>query len=147
MANGIRLSTLRRRIEKGKVQVSGNEAARAFANLQTGVQPWMLDTHYWALPIATWDDVLRHMGVGEFTYRSEQSDCDDFAMCLRGRVPLELGINGVGVVLDFSGGHAYSAMLVADGADSLRARLLEPQAGYPSTWWIPESKLRKGSTS
>ena len=50
-------------------------------------------------------------------YVSERFDCDDFAMLFKANMS-KLGANGVGWVLDFSGGHAYNAVALWDSENS-----------------------------
>lgn len=136
MANGIRLSRLRRQIKSLHQEAPGSVIASAWNETPgRGLSPWLLDTTYRALPKPLWDSVLQHMGISEFDYKSQRSDCDDFAFAMRGRVPLELRVNGIAAVLDWSGKHAYNALVYTEGG-GFHVAFIEPQAPDPSSWWI-----------
>jgi hypothetical protein len=53
----------------------------------------------------------------EEEYISERFDCDDFAMLFKASMS-KLGSNSMGWVLDFSGGHAYNAVVLWDSENS-----------------------------
>ena len=85
-----------------------------------------VDSRYRALPLATWELVLAYNGVDRTRYKSEHFDCDNFALCLAGDVSQRWKVNGIGIVLDYSAGHAYNCVLVwEDGEVDLR--MVEPQ--------------------
>lgn len=132
MANGIKLSKLRKDIQKYKRELNHQELFdlwRETPAINLGLT--FYDRKYISLPKEVWNDILQHIGIGEFNYKSEISDCDDFAFALRGRIPLELKVNGIGVVLDHSGGHAYNAILHHEGIE-----FIEPQGANPYEWWV-----------
>ena len=111
MANGIRKSTLVRRLRKNAVEVAPQQIQEALQR-QFGQQArTLVDRTYLAAPHWLLRDILQYSGADEYHYRAEASDCDDFAYYLRGELPCKLGFNGVGVVLDYSAGHAYCAIL------------------------------------
>ena len=139
MAHGIRLLALRRDIRKSYAKISHGELVNLWMDTPARtLQLCPLDTEYAAVPREVWNDVLQHCGIGRYSYQSEQRDCDDFAMALRGRVPLELGLNGVGIVMDWSGRHAYNALVYRDGKGLCRIGFIEPQADDPSGWWVKQ---------
>ena len=56
-------------------------------------------------------------------YVKERYDCDNFAFSFKAMVDKRFGVNNVGLVIDYSGGHAYNIMVFSDGS----VRLFEPQ--------------------
>ena len=59
-------------------------------------------------------------------YQSEQTDCDDFAILMKGLMSAEFGINDFGIALGWTpmGYHAFNACRVED-----RRVYVEPQTG------------------
>jgi hypothetical protein len=58
-------------------------------------------------------------------YRPGRFDCEDYALTYKTLIAMLMGINTVGVVIDWSGAHAYNIVMTADGTVSL----YEPQEG------------------
>ena len=126
MANGIRKDTLVRRLRKNAVEVAPQQVQEALQR-QFGQQArTLVDRTYLAAPHWLLKDLLQYSGASQYRYVAEQSDCDDFAYYLRGELPCKLGFNGVGVVLDYSAGHAYCAVLTWRNGQ-LHVALVEPQ--------------------
>ena len=92
-----------------------------------------LDRTYTALPMEVWAEILEWSDVDRVGYVSESRDCDNFAVALAGQVGLRFGVNGCGIVVDYSGKHAYNMLLVStpdadgDGSPDLAIALVEPQ--------------------
>ena len=113
---------------------TAREVASALRDAGLGkLQPMLLDRTYTALPMATWASILAWSDVDRVQYVAERRDCDNFALALAGQVGLRLSVNGCGVVVDYSGQHAYCVLLVEDTArGGIYARLVEPQSdGLP----------------
>ena len=144
MANGISLRQLRSAIRKQSRTFSLEEVVDAWRRSPgRALVPWLLDTEYHAVPHDVWRMILQDSGVDKQRWVAETRDCDDFAFALRGTVPLRLGVNGLGVVIDLSSSHAYSAVLCVSG-DSLEVGFVEPQR---DEWVVPGSddyKLLEG---
>ena len=122
---------LRARIEADRVDVTPQQVATAMRMSDIrGLQAKLLDgKSYTALSMETWMAILEWSDVDRVIYVAEQRDCDNFAIALAGQVALRLGVNGVGIVLDYSGGHAYNCLLVKDTAKGgCYLRLVEPQS-------------------
>jgi len=127
MANGIPKRTLIREIKRLAREVTIDDLQLAWSkSAAKGLGLMILDRRYLAVPEETWRKVLQYSGVDSVPYREESRDCDDFAFALRGELPLKLGLNGVGIILDSSGKHAYSALLVW-GENGLEVDFVEPQ--------------------
>ena len=121
------LKDLRKTVRKAKRTVSSTDiekihAASGLSNLQ--FVP--LDTSYVALPAEIWELFLEYSGVDRIKYKSDTMDCDDFAQILCGECKRKLHVNGIGLVVDFSGGHAYNALLAYEGSE-LSLLTIEPQ--------------------
>ena len=87
-----------------------------------------LDASYRVLPEHEALEVAQRTHTRAFKYVSEYADCDDFAFCFRGLVPLMSQINSVGLVINYAGHHAFNCMFVRDSADVVKLRLVEPQS-------------------
>lgn len=100
-------------------------AVKTFAD-DHGVDPeieWVfLDKHYFA-PHTLVTDVGKITGV--LPYRPERFDCEDFAALYKVMHAFVLGVNAVGIVVDWTGGHAYNIVIMSDGS----VNLVEPQNG------------------
>lgn len=57
-------------------------------------------------------------------YVKEKYDCDNFAFSFKAMVDKRFGLNGVGLVIDYSAGHAYNIVVFKDGS----VKLFEPQS-------------------
>ena len=127
MANGIDKRSLRRLIAKTAKIFSAQEVAEAWQlSMGKRLSAEFVDRQYTAVPYHVWEQILQDSNVSNRKYVSERSDCDDFAYALRGTVPLNLNVNGIGVVLDISGRHAYNAVLSMSG-EALYIAFVEPQ--------------------
>lgn len=74
-----------------------------------------LDSRYRVVDIDTWKLILAYNGVDAEKYKSEEFDCDNFAVCLSGDVAQRWHLNSVGIVVDFSAQHAYNCVVTPDG--------------------------------
>ena len=126
MANGVRKDWLIRRIKKYAVEITPRQIQEALQRQFGQSARTMVDRKYLALPEWLVDYTLKYSGADKYRYVSEFSDCDDQAYYLRGELPCKLGFNGVGVVLDYSAGHAYCAILTWRNGE-LHVALVEPQ--------------------
>ncbi len=121
------LKDLRKSVRKTKRTVSYAAVARVHEESELGpLQLVPLDTAYVALPTETWELFLEYSGVDRIRYKSDTMDCDDFAQILAGECKRKLHVNGIGLVVDFSGGHAYNALLAYEGS-KLALLTIEPQ--------------------
>ena len=128
MANGIYLSEVRREVRKTVREVSYQELTDAFRRSELNQMYFeCVDTRYRVLPEKTWELFLRWSGVDDLKYESEFHDCDDFAYILKGECHRKLKINGIGLIIDCSGGHAYSALAVDRDDGRLHIASVEPQ--------------------
>lgn len=121
------LKDVRKSVRKTKRTVNYADIVQAHdASGLSTLQLVPLDTSYVALPIETWELFLQYSGVDRIQYKSDTMDCDDFAQILCGECKRKLRVNGIGLVVDFSGGHAYNALLAYQGSE-LSLVTIEPQ--------------------
>lgn len=93
----------------------------------TGMQILPCDRRYQILDSEGWDCALDFTGVDRIKYISEFFDCDNFAIVLAAVCAMKFHINSVGIVFDFSGGHAYAVLPVRQPDGSIEFIILEPQ--------------------
>lgn len=86
-----------------------------------------LDNRYYCLSAAAWDGLIKAVGTEPNKYAADRFDCDAFSRVWYGRVAEDYEINGMGIVIDWSGKHSYNALLVAGADGTLTVRLFEPQ--------------------
>lgn len=121
------LKDVRRAVRQTKKMFSAQDALQVFRHSDIGHLWWNpLDGRYVALPIETWEMFLKYSGVDRLHYKSETLDCDDFAVILAGECKRKTQVNGIGIVVDFSGGHAYNMLLAYKGS-KLFIITIEPQ--------------------
>ena len=111
------------------VQYSADQVKKAFANSKLSqMQLLQLDSQYFCLPKDKVDTMVSEITTPHLHYIAERNDCDKFALKFASTVVWTYGSNGVGVVLDTEGQHAYNVLVVAgdDGADPT-VEVVEPQ--------------------
>ena len=91
---------------------------RAVTNMFPGMRIVSLDNSYTCVKQSVFEELLKNDTTDRLTYESELRDCDDFAFMLRTSMS-QAGLTGVGVVIDYSAGHAYNvvAMLPDNGKE------------------------------
>ena len=85
----------------------------------------MLDSEYRALAETEWDKVLTFTDTATRQYIAQYRDCDKYAFLWHSEVNLLL-CNGVGMVINYTGHHAYNVILVAGGGEPT-FQFIEPQ--------------------
>ena len=116
-------------IKAERRDVTAKQVAEAIqGSTLSALRPSLLDSKYTALPLEVWQAILEWSDVDRMAYIAEQRDCDNFAVALAGQVGLRLGVNGCGIVVDYSGQHAYCCILVAEADGDLVPLLVEPQS-------------------
>ena len=91
--------------------------------LTSGMKRLHLDSKYWACSKKEFQDWITWDWTNKKKYISEQYDCDNFAFNFKARVARKFGVNSVGLVIDYSGGHAYNLIVFSDGT----WKIFEPQ--------------------
>ena len=104
--------------------------------LSNGMKKLNLDTKRW---VCSQEDFVKWI-IWDWTnckrYIAEEYDCDNFAFSFKARTDRKLGINCVGLVIDYSGGHAYNVVAFSDA----RPKLYEPQGDRWKEVGDPRSK-------
>jgi len=88
-----------------------------------GVSRLAMDSKYWLLTQRDAWRVIEWSQVNTIPWEAELYDCDDHAEALRNDFRT-FGINCCGMVIDWSGGHAYNVIFFPDG----QFWFLEPQS-------------------
>jgi len=89
-----------------------------------------IDNKYWTCSEKDWKKIIEFDWTDEKKYVTEQYDCDNFAFNFKARVARKFGLNSVGLVIDYSGGHAYNLIVFSDGT----WKIFEPQSdNFPYT--------------
>lgn len=117
-------------IEKHTSVASSDEIVKAMRRSLIGGDGMYIvpcDTDYWILDGVGWQHSLDFTGVDKKRYISERFDCDNFAIVLAAIMADKFQINSVGIVFDFSGGHAYAVLPVRQEDGSIEMVILEPQ--------------------
>ena len=122
------LRDVRKTVKRTERKVDAGEVIEAFNRSPLSrLQLMLVDRDYWVIPEQSWFDILNWSVVDRIKYRAERQDCDDFAKILWGEVARKFQLNSIGLVLDFSGGHAYSAVVIDDNG-RLAVAAVEPQS-------------------
>ena len=91
--------------------------------LVPGMNRLHLDSKYWACSKKEFEGWIEWDWTNKKRYVSEEYDCDNFAFSFKARCDRKIGINTVGLVIDYSGGHAYNLVCFTDAP----VTLYEPQ--------------------
>ena len=111
------------------VQLSEDEVQSVIKDLRNkgGFQGWLrLDGTYYTTDLDTFKKIIEWDWTDTRKYISETFDCDKFAMYFKSRMAIDFHINAIGVVLDYSAGHAYNLVILKD-AQGVKWLLYEPQ--------------------
>jgi len=82
-----------------------------------------LDNKYLITNQADMKKIIKWDWTDNKKYISEKYDCDNFAFSFKAMVDRKFGVNNVGLVIDYSSGHAYNIIVFNDGI----VKLFEPQ--------------------
>jgi len=91
--------------------------------INSGMKRKNLDTKYWSCGRTDFEAIVNWDWTDKKKYVAEKYDCDNFAFSFKARMDRKFHLNNVGLVIDYSGGHAYNCVIFADGT----AELFEPQ--------------------
>jgi hypothetical protein len=92
-----------------------------------GLNGWLrLDGTYYTTNLETFKKIIEWDFTDTRKYLLDQFDCDKFAIYFKSRMAIDYKINSIGVILDYSSGHAYNIIIVKDN-DQVKWLLYEPQ--------------------
>lgn len=113
-----------RAVRDSKQTISQQELRKMFSESPLrGLQLVPLDSRYVIVDTNTIGLVTAYNGVDLEEYKSESYDCDNFALSFAGDVPQRWDVNCIGIVIDFSAGHAYNCAATIDNG----IVIIEPQ--------------------
>ena len=130
MARRPRIDTIRRAVARKHIEINDQRLGEICqASAVHRLRSLMFDSKYRAVDLETWKLILKRSQIDKYRYRSDIKDCDNFVAALFGTIPLEYGVNTVGLVIDYSGRHAYNALVYYDtDITDLKIALVEPQS-------------------
>jgi hypothetical protein len=109
--------------------LSEQELQNVINDLQSkgGMKGWLrLDGTYYTTDMETFKKVVEWDWTDTRKYVLNRFDCDKFAMYFKSRMAVDFHINAIGVILDYSAGHAYNLVILKD-SQGVRYYLFEPQ--------------------
>jgi len=94
--------------------------------LKGGMSEWLrLDGNYYTADMDSLKRIIDWDWTDTRKYITDTFDCDKFAFYFKARIAIDFGINAIGIILDYSAGHAYILLIVKDS--SINWYLYEPQ--------------------
>ena len=99
------------------------------------LQLLQIDEEYRSLSLDNWNKVLQASDTSKQKYIKNFYDCNHFAVLFKAEVGLIL-VNGCGLVLDFSGEHAFNLIIVGEENKPPSFKFVEPQL---DNWIVPNS--------
>ena len=88
----------------------------------------MMDSNIYCLPKDKIDQMLSEIGTNHLHYLSDRNDCDKFALKFASECVWTYGTNGVGIIVDYAGAHAYNCLVIDGGKDKPPTiEIVEPQ--------------------
>jgi len=111
------------------VVLSEQELQNVINDLQVrgGMKGWLrLDGTYYTVGMETFKKIVSWDWTDTRKYVLDRFDCDKFAIYFKSRMAVDFGINSVGVILDYSAGHAYNLVILKD-SQGVKWMLFEPQ--------------------
>ena len=109
------------------VEMSGGHISQALLNqkiMSAEMERKHLDAKYWVCSRVDFEAIIRWDWTDKKKYVAEKYDCDNFAFSFKARMDRKFHLNNVGLVIDYSGKHAYNCVIFSDGT----AELFEPQS-------------------
>jgi hypothetical protein len=100
------------------------ELATDFKNFpRGGMQRIPLDARYYLTTPHDFSKIVENTVIDHRNYKKAKFDCENFAFAFQSVVAQQYGLNSVGVVIDYEGGHGYNIVMYEDGT----TELFEPQ--------------------
>ena len=92
--------------------------------ISMGMDILSLDNKYLVTNQADMKKIIEWDWTDNRKYVAEKYDCDNFAFSFKAMVDRKFNVNNVGLVIDYSAGHAYNIIVFNDGT----VKLFEPQS-------------------
>jgi hypothetical protein len=111
-----------------RTQITEDELQSVIKDIQSkgGMAGWLrLDGEYYTTDMDSLKRIIDWDWTDTRKYITDTFDCDKFAFYFKSRMAIDFGINAIGVILDYSAGHAYNLLIVKDS--SVKWYLYEPQ--------------------
>jgi hypothetical protein len=111
-----------------RTQITEDELLSVIKDIQSKgrMAGWLrLDGEYYTTDMDTVNRIIDWDWTDTRKYITDTFDCDKFAFYFKSRMAIDFGINAIGVILDYSAGHAYNLLIVKDS--SVKWYLYEPQ--------------------
>ena len=125
-----KITPLHSQIDGFKHLVTAAEVAGAIKAVAPHWQIIMPDPQYVCLPHSVWIQIIEGLPTKHLKYSEPSSDCNSFALSAAGLVRYHYwGVNGFGIVYDFSGEHAFNLALTWNAVQkAVDPLFVEPQA-------------------
>lgn len=123
------LRSIKSQVRKNSFKVTPEDIMKVVkrAGLER-LKHFFLDPDYIALPLQVWQDFLAWSKVDRAKYLVSRYDCENSSLHLVSEASHRLSVNGMALILDTSGSHAYCAVLCKDAhEDDLYIQCIEPQ--------------------
>ena len=119
---------LRREVRESTQTFTSDDLVECWENGPlSGLQLLLVDENYRIVTPDVIDLLLERSNLSDREWTADTFDCDNFAVCLTSEMSRIWRVN-VGIVVDFSGRHAYSAAFTHDGDGNLSVEVIEPQS-------------------
>ena len=106
---------IKKHIAETEVQFSGFQIDGALLEDRNNyLQIVPLDDVYYCVNEFTALEILKKSRIDKKRYANDRYDCDDYAFALKGEIGRRYSLNSVGLIIDYSGHHAYNCMIVSD---------------------------------
>jgi hypothetical protein len=101
-----------------------------------GMQGWLrLDGTYYTTDMDTFKKIVDWDWTDTRKYLVDTFDCEDFSMYFKARQAIDFRLNSIGMVIDYSAGHAYNIIIIKDpSTGKVTWYLYEPQLGRIFTY-------------
>ena len=127
------------------ITLSEQELQSTIRDLQSkgGMQGWLrLDGTYYTTDLETFKKIVEWDWTDTRKYLIDKFDCDKFAFYFKSRITIDFHVNAVGVILDYSAGHAYNLVIIKDPSIGKTSwYLLEPQSDSIFTYEQRDKRL------
>ena len=97
----------------------------------------MVDGKYRVVSKTVFDEVLLNTKVDSIEWLEDVQDCDDISLLFVARC-VRLGLNSVGRIMSWGGGHCFNLVIARDENDKPKFYYLEAQTDQ----WIEEEDLK-----